>query len=106
MHQRLEEVLGDEPATTLMEHLPPTGWADLATKQDLAHVEEKLSARIDHLDDKWSVRFKVIEENMATQEGLADLRSEFHRTLLTGVFAMMATNAGILGLALTLMRGG
>ena len=34
MYQRLEEVLGAEEATTLMEHLPPTGWGDVARKSD------------------------------------------------------------------------
>lgn len=35
LSDRLEEVLGVEDADTLMRHLPPSGWAELATKQDV-----------------------------------------------------------------------
>ncbi len=35
MYSKLEEVLGAQIANTLMEHLPPVGWADVATKRDL-----------------------------------------------------------------------
>lgn len=44
MYQRLEQVLGPEEASTLMEHLPPVGWADVATKRDLDHLADKLRA--------------------------------------------------------------
>lgn len=42
LHQGLEEMLGRERADTLMEHLPPVGWADVATKQDVAQLEARI----------------------------------------------------------------
>jgi hypothetical protein len=42
LHQKLDETIGPEDAATLMEHLPPVGWADVATKQDVAHRFEML----------------------------------------------------------------
>ncbi len=43
---KLEQVLGPEDAVTLMETLPPVGYAELATKQDLAALEDRLTAKI------------------------------------------------------------
>ena len=42
LYLRLEEHLGAEAATTLMEHLPPVGWADVATKRDLDQLANRL----------------------------------------------------------------
>ena len=44
LYLRLEESLGPHAATTLMEHLPPLGWADVATTRDLDALENKLMA--------------------------------------------------------------
>jgi hypothetical protein len=41
-YNRAVEVFGEEEATILMAHLPPGGWSNLATKQDLLRVEQDL----------------------------------------------------------------
>jgi len=49
MHVELRKVLGDDVANTVMEHLPPTGWADVARKSDIEVVEryiERLERRM------------------------------------------------------------
>jgi len=43
---KLEEVIGPEQATTLMEHLPPGGYTELATKQDVEVLKNELLAKI------------------------------------------------------------
>jgi selenocysteine lyase/cysteine desulfurase len=42
-------ILSEEAADTLMELLPPVGWADVATKTDLQHLRDELKGDINSL---------------------------------------------------------
>jgi hypothetical protein len=57
---RLQEVLGPESAETLMEMMPPVGWADIATKRDLDALEERMGLRFELVDQ----RFETLEHKL------------------------------------------
>ena len=42
MQVGLRSHLGDDVANTLMEHLPPSGWSDVARKQDIVDIRQDL----------------------------------------------------------------
>ena len=46
MRRELKKALGDDVADTMMEHLPPTGWADVARKDDIERLEQRLGTVI------------------------------------------------------------
>ena len=50
MYLGLEEKLGTLVADAVMQHLPPIGWADVATKHDLAGLEERIDLRFQVVD--------------------------------------------------------
>jgi len=43
MHSNLKVKLGDDVADTLMEYLPPVGWADIARKSDFDRLERRFN---------------------------------------------------------------
>ena len=69
LYLRLEEALGSEAATTLMEHLPPLGWADVATKRDL-------DLGLDALEQRLELRFEAVDQRFTALEQRLDVRFE------------------------------
>jgi tetrahydromethanopterin S-methyltransferase subunit G len=62
MHLGLRNILGDEVANSLMEHLPPSGWSDVARTGDIATISariDRLETRIDRLDTEMRVGFII-----------------------------------------------
>ena len=52
LRERLHDLMEEEHVTTLMDSLPPIGWERLATKEDLADLEERLSTKFEARIDK------------------------------------------------------
>jgi hypothetical protein len=98
LYRRLEEILGPGPAATLMEHLPPVGWADVATKRDLEVLEGRLQGRLDReLGHVWFEFGRVHEE-------LGRLHADIANWGRTIVLAMIGAVIAAVGLAFAAAR--
>ncbi len=50
LYLALEARIGTKEATTLMEHLPPVGWGDVATRSDIDRLAASTNDRFDRFD--------------------------------------------------------
>lgn len=67
LHGKLETVLGPREAGILIEHLPPAGWGDVATRRDLEQLGSTLRS-------EFHAGFSELRGEMQT--GLASVRGE------------------------------
>jgi hypothetical protein len=62
LHRKLEAVLGPDEADTLMAHLPPVTWHDVATKDDVRMLEISMRGEISHAMERqirWMVTYNT-----------------------------------------------
>ncbi|MDZ7678746.1 MAG: hypothetical protein U5K29_09345 [Acidimicrobiales bacterium] len=92
LYRRLIDTIGPDEADTLMEFLPPAGWADVTTKTDLHHQNElaaiqfaaidrkfeEVDHRFEHVDRRFEQvdrRFEQVDRRF--EEVLAEMRGGF-----------------------------
>ncbi len=88
LYLQLESAIGRAEANTLMEHLPPVGWADVATKRDLdqlgeniEHLRQNMDLRLDQLGE--TVELKLVAVQVDLHRELAEVRLDFEHALRT-----------------------
>jgi hypothetical protein len=65
----LEDRMGTDRAASLMAMLPPSGWSEVATKQDLAELEQRQTLRFDAIDQRFDAidqRFSGIDQRFVS----------------------------------------
>lgn len=82
------QILSEEAADTLMELLPPVGWADVATKTDLQHLRDELKA-------------DMLNLQLTIEIGVRKLIHEQTKWLIT---TMMAMNTVMLAASVALSK--
>ena len=99
LYAALEQVLGREPAETLMEQLPAGG--HVATQKDIRALEVTLRGDLDSSFDRIDARFEKID---ARFEKIDHRLYDFHETLRsyarTFLVVQTATVFGVAGIVL------
>jgi hypothetical protein len=96
LHKEVENIMSDDSAAVLMRLLPPVGWNDFATKQDLETLGNfmQLSFNNSMLELRNEMRKEFVDETGILRNGMhgefADLRKEMN-TEFTAVRSEMNT---------------
>jgi hypothetical protein len=107
LYQQLERVVGREATDTLMSYLPPTGWAHVATKDDLRAMGAELRGEMAELRGEMAeLRGEMAELRGDVRGEIGSLRAEVHAVTRTVVLSVVGAQVGVAGLALALSRLG
>jgi len=74
LYLAVEGLIGAPVAETMMSMLPPVGWADVATKHDLAALEDRFELRFDARFAAVDARFEAVDARFDSMEARFDAR--------------------------------
>jgi hypothetical protein len=101
LYDALEQRLGQGAAGTLMELLPPVGWADVARQSDLVALRGEMAALRGELKGEIAeLRGETAELRGELKGEIAGLRGEIKAQLPRLVTANIASMIGVAGLVL------
>ena len=121
LHSAFERACGPRPAEILMEHLPPAGWRDLATKSDVESASlllrtdmevEFADVRTEMRTEFANVRAEMKAEFANVRTEIADLRTELVAGMEKGfrsqtwkmIGAVVASQSTTLGMVALMLR--
>ncbi|MFN5650430.1 MAG: hypothetical protein ACK49M_02985 [Actinomycetes bacterium] len=132
LHSAFEKACGPRPAEILMEHLPPAGWRDLATKSDVesaslllrtdmevefANVRTEMRTEFANIRTEMRTEFANIRTEMRTEFAnirteMADLRTELVSGMEKGfrsqtwkmIGAIVASQSTTMGMVALMLR--
>ena len=78
LYTKLAENMGHDAADTLMEQLPPDGWENMATKDDLAGLEQRLTTALGEMNNKLVEGLAALEIKLT--EGLSETNNKLNET--------------------------
>jgi hypothetical protein len=93
------QILSEEAADTLMELLPPVGWADVATKTDLQHLRDELKADMLNLRNEFKADIQALQLSFETT-----LEKRLHEQTKWFITTMIAMNAVTVAVAVALSK--
>ncbi len=93
------QILDEEVADTLMELLPPVGWADVATKTDLQHLRDELKGDIQNLRDELKGDMRALQLTIE-----ATLEKRLHEQTKWLITTMIAMNTVMLAASVALSK--
>ena len=66
--EAVKRLLGADEGITLMELLPPVGWADVATRHDLRALEQRIDLRFEAAEARMDARFTQVDTRFGAIE--------------------------------------